>query len=169
MGSLGGESLPAGVDVPPRRDDGRKLVAVDMNDGNGLLVCCSGSAKVASPIMDEELHHDYSVLCCTTGGQCTYSQDEVLPIIPRPVFPPIPSTSGVNNPPLLPTPACAWWSLSTPDAGSIGDFWRWTFGDKGGLNDREACLERERPAPGGKRDSIGGGAPCECFVSYWVG
>lgn len=43
------------------------------------------------------------------------------------------------------------------------------FGDKGGLDDREACLERERPAPEGKRDSIGGGAPCECCVSDWLG
>lgn len=108
VGNLGGESLPAGVDVPPRRDDGRKLVAVDMNDGNGLLVGCSGTAKVVSPIMDDELGQFKSVLCCTTDGEWTYSQEEGLPIIPRPVFPPIPSTSGVNNPPLLPAPAWAW-------------------------------------------------------------
>lgn len=43
------------------------------------------------------------------------------------------------------------------------------FGDNGGLDDREACLERERPAPAGKRDSIGGGAPCECFVNSRIG
>lgn len=69
VGNLGGESFPAGVDVPPRRDDGRKLVAVDMNDGNGLLVGCSGRAKVASPIMDEVLGQIESVLYRTTDGE----------------------------------------------------------------------------------------------------
>lgn len=54
VGNLGGELFFVGVDVLFWRDDGRKLVVVDMNDGNGFLVGCFGIVKVVLFIMDDE-------------------------------------------------------------------------------------------------------------------
>lgn len=76
---------------------------------------------------------------------------------------------GVNNLLLLLVFVWVWWSFRMLGVGFIGDFWWWMFGDNGGFDDCEVCLERERFVFVGKRDLIGGGVFCECFVSFWIG